>query len=216
LRIKVFTGLIEDLGEVKRIEKRGENLSLLISSHINCRELKAGDSIAVNGACLTIVSLTPKGFTVEVSPETVRRTNLKDLKEGDPVNLERALRLSDRLGGHLVSGHIDGTGILDRKTREGEFYHLTFSASPEIMRYVIEKGSIAVDGISLTVNHCRDKYFTVTIIPFTLTHTNLGWRKAGEKVNLEVDLIGKYVERFVSLKRVQGVTKDLLVEHGYL
>jgi riboflavin synthase len=212
----MFTGLIEDLGEVKRIEKRGENLSLLISSHLDPKELKSGDSIAVNGACLTIVSLTPTGFTVEVSPETVRRTNLRDLKEGEPVNLERALRLSDRLGGHLVSGHIDGTGILSRKTREGEFYHFTFSASPEIMRYVIEKGSIAVDGISLTVNQCRDKDFTVTIIPFTLNHTNLGERKVGERVNLEVDLIGKYVEKFVGLKNEKGINKDLLAEHGFI
>jgi riboflavin synthase len=214
--VQVFTGLIEDLGEVKRIEKRGENLSLFISSHLNPRELKDGDSIAVNGACLTLVSTTPQGFTAEVSPETVRRTNLGDLRERDHVNLERALRLSDRLGGHLVSGHVDGTGTLSRKMKEGDFCHITFAAPQEIMRYVIEKGSIAVDGISLTVNQCRDKDFTVTIIPFTLSHTNLGERKVGERVNLEGDLIGKYVEKFIGQKKGAGINKDLLAEHGFM
>jgi riboflavin synthase len=212
----MFTGLIEDLGEVKRIEKRGENLSFLISSHLNLQEFKTGDSIAVNGACLTIISLTPKGFTVEVSPETIRRTNLRDLKEGDRVNLERALKLSDRLGGHLVLGHVDGTGIMNRKVREGEFWHITFSAPQEVMRYVIEKGSIAIDGISLTVNQCGEKDFTVTIIPFTLNHTNLGQRKVGDRVNLEADLIGKYVEKFLGFIKGKGVTEDLLVEHGFM
>jgi len=212
----VFTGLIEDLGEVKKIEKRGENFSLLISSHFNLRELEKGDSISVNGVCLTLVSLNTHGFTVEVSPETVRRTNLGDLREGNQVNLERALRLSDRLGGHLVSGHVDGTGILNRKIKEGNFWHMTFSAPQEVMRYVIEKGSIAIDGISLTVNQCRDKDFIVTIIPFTFTHTNLGKRKVGERVNLEADLIGKYVEKFVSLQKRKGVNENLLAEHGFI
>jgi riboflavin synthase len=212
----MFTGLIEDLGEVKRKEKRGENLSFIISSHLNPRELKNGDSIAVNGACLTIVSLTPKGFTVAVSPETIKRTNLGDLKEGDYVNLERALKLSDRLGGHLVLGHVDGTGIITRKVRENEFWQITFTAPQEIMKYLIEKGSIAVDGISLTVNQCREKDFTITIIPFTLNHTNLGGRKVGDRVNLEADLIGKYVEKFLGLKKGKGVTEDLLVEHGFM
>jgi len=212
----VFTGLIEDLGEMKRIERRGENLSLFITSHLNPHEFKIGDSIAVNGACLTIVSLTPKGFTVDVSPETIRRTNLGDLKEGDPVNLERALKLGDRVGGHLVLGHVDGTGIMSRKMKEGEFWHINLSAPQEIMRYIIEKGSIAVDGISLTVNQCGQKDFTVTIIPFTSSHTNLGWRKVGDRVNLEADLIGKYVERFLDLKKGEGVTEDLLAKHGFM
>jgi riboflavin synthase len=170
----------------------------------------------VNGACLTLVSLAPQGFTVEVSPETIQRTNLGDLKEGDHVNLERALRLSDRLGGHLVSGHVDGTGTLNRKTKEGDFWHMNITAPQEVMRYVIEKGSIAVDGISLTVNQCQDKDFIITIIPFTVSHTNLKERKIGERVNLEADLIGKYVEKFVSLKKEKGINKDLLAEQGFM
>lgn len=212
----MFTGLIEDLGEVKRIAKTGKGISLVISTQLDMKDFKKGESIAVNGVCLTLVTLTPQGFKVEVSPETIKRTNLGDLKEGDHVNLERALKLNDRLGGHLVTGHVDATGTLIGRHQDGNFCQMVFTAPQEVMKFVIEKGSIAVDGISLTVNRCSKQDFTITIIPYTLKHTNLGERKLGDKVNLEADLIGKYVEKFVNSNREKGINRQLLAEYGFI
>jgi riboflavin synthase len=156
-----------------------------------------GASVAVNGACLTVVKKGPKSFTVDVSPETLQRTSLETLTIGSMVNLERPMRLADRLGGHLVTGHVDGVGAVAAIEKQGEFTIITFEVPAPLGALLVPKGSVAVDGISLTVNVCRKQRFSVAIIPFTLRHTNLRARRVGDKVNVETDLIGKYVQSFM-------------------
>jgi riboflavin synthase len=160
-----------------------------------------GASVAVNGACLTVVKKLKNGFTVDVSPETLRRTNLATLKVGSLVNLEQPMRLQERLGGHLVTGHVDGVATVAAIAKEGEFTIFTFRLPVQLGALVVSKGSVAVDGISLTVNDCHSKSFSVAIIPFTLQHTNLQGRRVGDKVNIETDLIGKYVHSFPAKRR---------------
>jgi riboflavin synthase len=156
-----------------------------------------GASVAVNGACLTVVKKLPNGFTVDVSPETLGCTNLGTLKPGSLVNLEQPMRLNERLGGHLVTGHVDGVGTIAAMAKQGEFTIFSFRVAKNLGRLLVAKGSVAVDGISLTVNRCRLESFSVAIIPFTLQHTNLQGRRVGDKVNIETDLIGKYVHSFL-------------------
>ena len=181
-----------------------------------------GESIAVNGVCLTARQIAGRRFLVDVSPESLSRTDLGQLVVGSVVNLERALRLSDRLGGHLVSGHIDATASIISRQPEGDFVRLSFVVPVGFGRYIIEKGSIAIDGISLTVNHCDERSFSVAIIPHTLQITTLGQRKPGDLVNIEVDLIGKYVEKLLSSKedkeeaRSSAINPAFLAEHGFL
>lgn len=191
----MFTGLIEDVGKVSRWQRRKGSGVLTLKTHLSLREIGIGSSIAVNGACLTVVEKGRGQFTVDVSPETLKRTNLEMIACGDPVNLERPLRLQDRLGGHLVTGHVDGIGMTERITRKGDFTFFSFRVPPTLAPLLVSKGSVAVDGISLTVNECAQLHFSVAIIPFTLKHTNLRARRVGDKVNLETDLIGKYVQR---------------------
>lgn len=157
-----------------------------------------GSSIAVNGTCLTVVQKFKGRLAVDVSPETLECTNLKGVKVGDPVNLERPLRLSDRLGGHLVTGHVDGVGTVKKIRGKGEFTFFQIQVSPALMRLIVPKGSVALDGMSLTVNECDDRTFSVAIIPFTLKHTNLHRRGVGDKVNIETDLLGKYVQKLLN------------------
>jgi riboflavin synthase len=182
--------------------------------------IDVGDSIAVNGACLTAVKVETKDFEVDVAPETLARSTMNHVKVRDRVNLERALRLGDRLDGHLVTGHVDGTGKVTARQSAGNAVLFTFEASGSLCRYIVEKGSVAVDGISLTVNTCDQKGFQVSIIPHTGEVTTLGLRKVGDLVNIETDLIGKYVERFT--KRAQGqqtskpVDEALLVKAGFM
>lgn len=197
----MFTGLIEDVGEVSRWQRRKGSGVLTLKTHLPLREIGIGSSIAVNGACLTVVEKGRGQFTVDVSPETLKRTDLETIACGDPVNLERPLRLQDRLGGHLVTGHVDGIGITERITREGDFTFFSFRVPRALAPLLVSKGSVAVDGISLTVNECAQHYFSVAIIPFTLKHTNLRARRVGDKVNLETDLIGKYVQRLTVYER---------------
>ena len=180
-----------------------------------------GESIAVNGVCLTATAISPRRFSVDISPETLSRTTLGDLKSGSRVNLERALRLADRLGGHLVSGHVDGIGQVVEKRATGQFTVYTITLPPGLERYVIEKGSIAVDGISLTVNSCQEGRFSVAIIPHTAKLTTMGFRGVGDKVNIEVDLIGKYIEKLLSPRgetsgEHKTVDQDLLARHGFI
>ncbi|RMF90974.1 MAG: riboflavin synthase, partial [Nitrospinota bacterium] len=177
-----------------------------------------GESIAVNGVCLTVVDCATASFQVEVSPETLRRTNLGALRVGDGVNLERALRLGDRLGGHYVTGHIDGTGTVTHKVAEGNALNYTIRTGSEILRYIVAKGSIAVDGISLTVVSVGEASFSVTIIPHTARMTTLGKKGPGDTVNIECDLLGKYVEKFLrnGRREAEGISRSFLAEHGYL
>jgi riboflavin synthase len=193
----MFTGIIEGLGTVTAIRPSGRGSRFSITSDFDLTGTRIGDSIAVNGACLTAVILEGKRFTVDVSPETLERSILGGIKIGERVNLERALRLSDRLDGHLVSGHIDGVGTLrDRRTLANALI-ITYKVPEALSRYMIEKGSVAVDGTSLTVNRCDRTSFDVSIIPHTAGLTMIGLKKVGDAVNIETDMIGKYVERFI-------------------
>ncbi len=209
----MFTGIVENIGVVTSIKIVGKGISLSVRP-LSEFEIGIGDSVSVNGVCLTVVE---KGENIgfNISPETIKSTNLGDIKVNDKVNLERALRMSDRFGGHLVTGHVDGVGRVIDKRREGDYTFYTFEASPEILRYIVIKGSIAVDGISLTVIGLDSKSFSVAIIPHTMTATNIGEKGIGDKVNIEVDIIGKYVERFMNLKDKEGNLMELLKEGGF-
>lgn len=193
----MFTGLIEEVGEVHLCKMRKGAGVLTIKTHLPLRAMGLGSSIAVNGACLTIVDKAKNRFTVDVSPETLKRTNLKMVRRGDLVNLERPLRLGDRLGGHFVAGHVDGIGAVHEIKKKGEFIFFDFCVPASLDSLLVPKGSIAVDGISLTVNECKKRRFSVAIIPFTLENTNLRRRRVGDRVNLETDIIGKYIQRLI-------------------
>ena len=198
----MFTGLIEDVGRVSRWRGGADGGELTFETALPGREISLGDSIAVNGCCLTVVKKTGRRLTVDVSPETLQRTNLADVRDGDTVNLERPLRVNDRLGGHWVTGHVDAVGQIARIHNSGDFTSFRFRAPGAVGRLLVPKGSIAVNGISLTVNECTSRSFSVAIIPFTLAHTNLQSRGVGDRVNLEADIIGKYVLQFVKAYRM--------------
>ena len=217
----MFTGLIQDVGKIHSIEPRQGGVRLGISTQLNLGSVKIGDSISVDGVCLTVVSLAGKTFTVEVSPETLQKTTLSEARQGQLVNLEMALRMSDLLGGHLVAGHVDGTGEIMEVIPEGNSSRYRFRVPPEVSRYLVEKGSVAVDGISLTVAQCRDEEFTVSVIPHTAQASTLGQKKAGDRVNLESDMIAKYVEKFIRQGETQGgraaaIDSAFLAKHGFM
>ncbi|MBN1213716.1 MAG: riboflavin synthase [candidate division Zixibacteria bacterium] len=211
----MFTGLIETVGILKEMKTRGNYRILTISSSLPVEEIKNGESIACDGACLTVVGVKKGGFTVEASQETVERTILSNYKTGARINLERALRVGDRLGGHFVSGHIDDTGTVDYFKPVGESWELAVKFDLQHDIYVVEKGSVAINGLSLTVNKCRPGWLTVNLIPHTVKVTAIGALKAGDRVNLEFDLIGKYVARLKDNKEKKGLTRDLLKESGW-
>jgi riboflavin synthase len=194
----MFTGLIEDAGKIKAMHKGDGALVLTISTGLPVSAMKLGASVAVNGACLTMVKKGRGEFTVDVSPETLRCTNLEHLRAGSLVNLERPMRLGGELGGHLVTGHVDAVATVAAIEKQGDFTFYTFHVPPRIAALLVPKGSVAVDGISLTVNQCKRGRFSVAIIPFTLEHTNLRDRRVGDNVNIETDLIGKYVHSFMT------------------
>jgi len=200
----MFTGLIEDIGRVDRWQSQAGSGELTFETAITLREISLGESIAVNGCCLTVVKKARRLLTVDVSPETLRRTNLGRVQAGDMVNLERSLRLSDRLGGHLVTGHVDAVGRVSRIEQDGEFTCFRFGVPAAVGRLLVPKGSIAIDGISLTINECSARSVSVAIIPFTLQHTNLQTRGVGDRVNLEADIIGKYVLQFTKGGRTRA------------
>ena len=207
----MFTGIIEEVGNATSVQPK----SLTIEAGEIIQGTKVGDSININGACLTVTSLDANSFSVDIMPETIKRTNLGLLRIGDKVNLERALVLGGRLGGHLVQGYIDDIWKVASITREGEAMLMRFEAPPEVMRYVVEKGFIAVDGISLTVVSRNSNAFEVSVVDYTRRHTNLGERRVGDTVNLEVDIIAKYVE-VLGQGSTKGITTDFLKEHGFL
>jgi len=207
----VFTGIVEEIGKV--ISARPGNLAVAAGKVLEGME--EGASLAVNGVCLTVTGFDNKSFTVEVMPETLSRTNLGLLKTGDGVNLERPITLGGRLGGHLVQGHIDTTGRVISVTPRGESIIAGFEAPPRLMAYIVEKGFIAVDGVSLTTVSRNTSVFQVSLVGYTRHHTTLGSRRVGDTVNLEADIIAKYVEQF-SRNGGSGITVDFLQEHGFL
>jgi riboflavin synthase len=193
----MFTGIIEDLGRINRIARKGNQAEFYINTSLDLTDTKVGDSICVSGACLTIVRLEGQNFIVEVSGETLSRTYFKRLKSNDKVNIERALTFSGRLDGHLVLGHTDDVGIIKSKKKEGDNFLITIRVSEKIIKYIVEKGSIAVDGISLTINSYKREEFLINIIPHTAKVTTLGFKKSGDYVNIETDYMGKYIEKFL-------------------
>ena len=212
----MFTGIIQAVGNITHLEARGGDVRLRIrTGKLDLADVRLGDSIAVNGVCLTAVDLPGDGFAADVSRETLSLTTLGDLVPGSPVNLEKALTLATRLGGHLVSGHVDAVGRIQGKREEGTGWRLIFDAPEQVLRYVIKKGSIAIDGVSLTVADVDRSGFSVAMIPHTAKLTTLGHKSAGDSVNLEADLIGKYVERLLEGRTGGGVSIDLLKQQGF-
>lgn len=214
----MFSGIVEEVGSVRSIRRRGELIELTVAANRVLGGTQLGDSLSVNGACLTVTRLAGDRFTVELSPETLRRTNLGSLQPGAGVNLERSLIVGGRIGGHFVQGHVDGTGQVRSLTREGESLMIRFAAPPSVMRYVVPKGYIAIDGMSLTVVERDAGSFTVAFIPYTLTHTIAGRYKAGDLVNLEADIIAKYVENVLAYQQQEaspGISRGFLEAHGF-
>lgn len=214
----MFTGLVEGVGEIAAITRMAEGLRVAIAPPFPVAELALGESVAVAGPCFTVVAVAAKAFQVEVSPETLERTTFSLKKVGERVNLERALKFGDRLGGHLVTGHVDGLGVLKERREGPASLLLRFEMPENLSRYVIEKGSIAVDGVSLTVNTCQGNSFAVNIIPYTARKTTLAQLRVGDRVNLETDLIGKYVARLLRgyTGQESQLTKEFLARHGFL
>jgi riboflavin synthase len=210
----MFTGIIAALGSIRRMTRKGADALLEVDAATPLEDIRIGDSMAVNGACLTVTHLTDRRFTADVSAETILRTNLGALKPGDRVNIEKALRFNDFIGGHLVLGHIDGQGKLQEKAQKAGSVVFGVEVPDALLRYIVEKGSVAVDGVSLTVNRCEKNRFYVNMIPHTAQVTTLGFKKIGDAVNIETDIIGKYVERLLQPRK--GMDREFLAEHGFL
>jgi len=211
----MFTGIIEEMGTVKALRREAGAARLVLSASKVLEGTVLGDSICVNGVCLTVVDLGTNEFSADVAVETLKVTNLGELRTGSRVNLERALQLSARIGGHLVSGHVDNVGRIRERREEGNGWRIFFDAPGAVLRYVIKKGSIAVDGISLTVADVDGSGFSIAMIPHTAKLTTLGYKSAGDSVNLESDIIGKYVERLLPGRAEGGVSLDLLKKNGF-
>lgn len=217
----MFTGIIEEIGTVRRIERGAAGARLTIAAKTVLEGTKLGDSIATNGVCLTVVSMTADSFSADVMAESLRRSSLGALQSGSPVNLERAMPMNGRFGGHIVSGHIDGTGTIASQKREDDAVWVTVNTSASLLRYIVEKGSIAIDGVSLTVAAVDQTGFSVSIIPHTGAQTILLDKKPGETVNLECDVIGKYVEKLLApyapaeKSTSSSITMEFLAQHGF-
>ncbi|MCM1227524.1 MAG: riboflavin synthase [Clostridium sp.] len=214
----MFTGIIEETGIVSAVKKGAKQSGLIICADKIFSDLKIGDSVAVNGVCLTAAEISGKTFTSDVMNETFSRSNLSLLRQGNRVNLERAMPANGRFGGHIVSGHVDGTGTVTDITKDGNAVWYTVSAESSVMRYIVEKGSVTIDGISLTVARTTDKTFSVSIIPHTAKETILSDKKCGDKVNLENDIIAKYTEKLLGIEKTfanSGITREFLSKHGY-
>jgi len=220
----MFTGIVEEIGTIEDIRKSGDSARLSIQGAVIFGDMKLGDSIAVNGVCLTVTDFTGSRFSADVMHETLDRSNLGELNRGSRVNLERAMKAGDRFGGHIVSGHIDGTGQILEKKKDGNALWITIGAGKNILKYIIEKGSVAIDGISLTVARVTDSSFSVSVIPHTGAMTTLTEKKVSETVNLENDVIGKYVEKLLrfGIEKQEpeqeargGITMEFLAKSGF-
>jgi riboflavin synthase len=209
----MFTGIIESMGVVKMITRKGDDVLLEIDTSMSLDDVKIGDSIAVSGACLTVTGMNDRGFVADVSAETLAKTTLKTLKRGDKVNLEKALRLNSFLGGHLVLGHVDGVGNIFERLEKSNSIIFGVEIDKELSKYVVPKGSIAIDGVSLTVNRCEKNRFYVNIIPHTASETTLEGKKVRDPVNIETDILGKYIEKL--LHPDKEIDMDFLSEHGF-
>ena len=213
----MFTGLVEETGTLQRVQRGAKSAVLTIRASVVLEDLRVGDSIAVNGVCLTAVSHDQSFFTADVMHETLDRSSLGKLIPGCRVNLERAMRADGRFGGHMVAGHVDGTGTVRSVRKDDNAVWYTIAADPKVLRYIVEKGSIAVDGISLTVAHVTARDFSVSVIPHTAAVTTLSDRRPGDTVNLENDIVGKYVEKLLGRSAgAGGITRGMLAENGFL
>ncbi len=212
----MFTGIVEEIGTVKSLTGSTVRRLVIVSGKV-INDVAMGDSVAVNGVCLTVTSIGTNELSFDAVPETINRSTLKDIRSGTKVNLEASLRAGKMLGGHIVQGHVDGIGKIESINRMADSVVIRISAPPEIMRYVVEKGSVTIDGISLTIASEDEQGFTISVIPHTLEVTTLGLKKPGDSVNLEADIIGKYVEKFINArKESSGVTEDLLKQAGFM
>lgn len=216
----MFTGIIEEIGVVKSIRMGAQSAVITIQAKKVMEDIHVGDSIAANGVCLTVTSFDKNSYSVDVMHETLRRTNLGTLKSGSRVNLERAMAADGRFGGHIVAGHVDDPGIITSMEKDDNAIWITIQTMPSVLKYIVEKGSITIDGISLTVAKVDDKSFAVSVIPHTGANTTLLEKKPGDTVNLETDMVGKYVEKLLRYeekdeKTQSGITMDFLKNHGF-
>ena len=216
----MFTGIIEEVGTIEEIKQSGDAIRMTIRSHKLLSDVHLGDSIAVNGVCLTVTTFDQKRFSVDLMPETVRGTSLRQLKRGSSVNLERAMAAGGRFGGHFVSGHVDGIGEIKRKERDNNAVYYEIKVNDTLRKYILMKGSIAVDGTSLTVFGVTDDTFTISIIPHTIEETIIGQKGPGDIVNIESDMLGKYIEQFIEQRyskqeKKSSLTSSFLEEHGF-
>lgn len=224
----LFTGIVEEIGTVVSISRGAQAAKLALQGNLIFEDMHIGDSIAVNGVCLTVTEKTSNTFIVDVMPETLRRSSLGKLTKGSRVNMERAMAANGRFGGHIVSGHIDGTGVIERFVREDNAVWVTIKTQGKLLKYIIEKGSITIDGISLTVAYVDDRCFKVSLIPHTAANTTLLTKKAGDIVNLENDIVGKYIDKLLHFedskleaeekeeKTSGGISMDFLAENGFM
>ncbi len=211
----MFTGIIEEVGTVRQIRRGRCSAVVEVEARLVTEDLKIGDSVAVNGVCLTVTEKSGRGFQADVMHETLDRSSLAALRPGSPVNLERAMAADGRFGGHLVAGHVDGTGTITQVRRDDTAVWYTIRAEASLLRYVVEKGSVAIDGISLTVAAVTEDSFSVSVIPHTARSTVLGTKRAGDVVNLETDIIGKYVEKLLMPAGQTGITREFLARYGF-
>lgn len=222
----MFTGIIEEIGKIEYIKRGTKSATISIHAENILDDVKVGDSVAVNGVCLTATTVNKTSFTADVMAETMRRSSLSELTAGSLVNLERAMPMNGRFGGHIVSGHIDGTGVIDSFKREENAIWVTVNTEPKLLKYIVEKGSIAIDGVSLTVAYVDDRCFKVSLIPHTSDMTILTKKKVGDKVNLENDIVGKYVEKLMSTNsddstgknrgKSSSLSKETLFANGFM